>query len=98
MSLNIVSSESLCFQYNSIEVLSDISFHLEAGDYLTTQSFQFTADVAALGPYGRGYRRVKFIFDTSDGTSRIVYRQDLTSLGWALGKDVRQNQLSAKGT
>jgi type II secretory pathway component PulK len=71
---------------------------LEAGDYITTQSYQFTADIAALGPYGRGYRRVKFIFDTSDGTPRIVYRQDLTHLGWALGKEVRQNLLSAKGT
>ena len=71
---------------------------LEAGDFLTTQSFQFTADIAALGPYGRGYRRVKFVFDTCDGTPRIVYRQDLTHLGWALGKEVRQNLLAAKGT
>ena len=71
---------------------------LEAGDYLTTQSYQFTADIAALGPYGRGYRRVKFVFDTCDGTPRIVYRQDLTHLGWALGKEVRQNLLSTKGT
>jgi type II secretory pathway component PulK len=71
---------------------------LQAGDFLTTQSFQFTADIAALGPYGRGYRRVKFVFDTSDGTPRIVYRQDLTHLGWALGKEVRQSLLAAKGT
>ena len=71
---------------------------LQAGDFLTTQSFQFTADIAALGPFGRGYRRVKFVFDTCDGTPRIVYRQDLTHLGWALGKEVRQNQLAAKGT
>jgi type II secretory pathway component PulK len=63
---------------------------IEAGDYLTTLSYQFTADIAALGPYGRGYRRVKFIFDTSSGTPEILYRQDLTHLGWALGKDVRQ--------
>ena len=71
---------------------------LEAGDFITTQSYQFTADVAAVGPYGRGYQRVKFIFDTSTGTPQIVYRQDLTRLGWALGKEVRQNLLSAKGT
>ena len=71
---------------------------LEAGDYITTQSYQYTADIAALGPYGRGYRRVKFVFDTSSGTPKIVYRQDLTHLGWALGKEVRQNLLLAKGT
>ena len=43
---------------------------LEGGDYITTRSFQFAADIAAVGPYGRGYRRVKFIFDISDGTAR----------------------------
>jgi type II secretory pathway component PulK len=71
---------------------------LEAGDHITTQSYQFTADVAALGPYGRGYRRVKFVFDTSSGTPKIIYRQDLTYLGWALGKEVRQNWVLAKST
>jgi DNA uptake protein ComE-like DNA-binding protein len=71
---------------------------LEAGDYLTTRSYQFTADIAALGPYGRGYRRVKFVFDTSTGSPKIVYRQDLTHLGWALGQEVRQNWVLAKAT
>jgi type II secretory pathway component PulK len=71
---------------------------LEAGDFITTQSYQCTADIAAVGPYGRGYRRVKFVFDTSSGTPRIVYRQDLTHLGWALGKEVRQATLLAKET
>jgi len=68
-----------------------------AGPYITAHSYQFTADVAAVGHYGRGYRRVKFVFDTSDGTPRIVYRQDLTHLGWALGKQGRADLLVAKG-
>jgi len=63
---------------------------LQTGDYITTQSYQFTADIAAVGPYGRGYRRVKFVFDLSQGTTNIVYRQDLSRLGWALGDNVRQ--------
>jgi type II secretory pathway component PulK len=69
---------------------------LQAGDYITTESYQFTADIAALGPYGRGYRRVKVVFDTSSGTPKIVYRQDLTQRGWALGQLVRQQWLLAK--
>ena len=71
---------------------------LESWDCLTTQSYQFSADIAAVGPHGRGYRRVRYVFDTSSGTPQIVYRQDLTSLGWALGKNVRQKWLLAKGT
>jgi DNA uptake protein ComE-like DNA-binding protein len=66
----------------------------QIGDQITTKSYQFTADVAALGPNGRGYRRVRFIFDTSSGTPQIIYRRDLTHLGWALGKDVRQTWLA----
>lgn len=71
---------------------------LQAADCLTTQTFQVSADIAALGPNGRGYRRARFVFDTSDGTVKIVYRQDLTHLGWALGKDVRDSWVLAKAT
>jgi DNA uptake protein ComE-like DNA-binding protein len=58
-------------------------------DYIATHSFQFTADIAAVGPFGRGYRRVKFVFDISEGAPKIIYRQDLSRLGWALGEKAR---------
>lgn len=63
---------------------------LQASDCLTTHSYQFTADVAAVGAYGRGYRRVRFVFDTVDGTPKIIYRRDMTHLGWALGAQWRR--------
>jgi type II secretory pathway component PulK len=66
-----------------------------AGPYLTGRSYQFTADTAAVGPYGRGYRRVKFVFDTTQDAPRIIYRRDLTHLGWALGSRVREEWLLA---
>ncbi len=69
---------------------------LRAGPYLTAQSYQFSADIVALGHHARGYQRVKFIFDTSEGTPRIVYRQDLTHLGWALGSRVREQARLAR--
>jgi hypothetical protein len=70
---------------------------MKARDVLTAHSYQFTADIAAVGAYGRGYRRVKFIFDVSEGSPKILYRQDLSRLGWALGTKVRQT-LVAKQT
>jgi DNA uptake protein ComE-like DNA-binding protein len=76
---------------------SDVIKKMAAGDYLTTHSYQFTADIAAVGAFGRGYRRVKFIFDVSDGTPKILYRQDLSRLGWALGEKARED-LVAKDT
>lgn len=66
----------------------------EAGPFLTGQSYQFTADIAAIGKFGRGYRRARFVFDTTEGTPKIVYRQSLSGLGWALGKETRQTWLA----
>ena len=73
---------------------SSVCTALANGDYLTTKSYQFTADIAAVGAFGRGYRRVKFIFDVSDGAPKILYRQDLSRLGWALGDKARENLLA----
>ena len=62
-----------------------------AGPFITDQSYQFSVDVAAVGRNGRGYCREKVVFDLSSGTPRIVYRQDLTAYGWALGVQARQS-------
>jgi hypothetical protein len=67
---------------------------LAAGPWVTSHSWQYTADVAAVGHFGRGYRRVKFVFDCSGGVPQIVYRQDLTYLGWALGKKIHDQFLA----
>jgi type II secretory pathway component PulK len=75
------------------EVLSSTNA-VQAGPYLTGQSYQFTADIAAVGHYGRGYRRVRYVFDTSDGRPRVIYRQDLSDLGWALGRKVRESLMT----
>ena len=71
---------------------------LIAGPYITTHSYQYTADVAAVGHYHRGYQRVRFVFDTSEGAPTIIRRQDLTHLGWALGRETRTQLLAKKET
>jgi hypothetical protein len=63
---------------------------ITASRYITDRSYQFCADVAAVGNNGRGYCREKTIFDMTRGTPRIVFHQDLTAYGWALGAQVRQ--------
>jgi type II secretory pathway component PulK len=87
---NAGNLNSIAWIVDALGATSDAIQELQQGDYITTQTFQFTADIAAVGPYGRGYRRVKFVFDVADGTPKVVYRQDLSRLGWALGDDVRQ--------
>jgi DNA uptake protein ComE-like DNA-binding protein len=86
-------------QLNSLawvaEVLDENAIN-QAGRHLTGEAWQFTADVAALGPHARGFRRVRFVFDTSEGAPKILYRQDQTALGWALGLQLRQDIQLAK--
>jgi hypothetical protein len=65
-----------------------------AGPYITPFSYQFAADVVAVGHNNRGFRRVRFVFDCSSGTPLIVYRQDLTYLGWPLGKTLYDKLLA----
>jgi hypothetical protein len=73
---------------------SSVVTAMASHDWITTKSFQFTADIAAVGPLGRGYRRVKFIFDITDGYPKIIYRQDLSRLGWALGSKAQTDVLA----
>lgn len=61
----------------------------EAGPFITTRSYQFSVDVAAVGGNGRGFRRDLFVFDTSGDNPVVLYRRDLTRLGWPLGTDIR---------
>jgi len=63
---------------------------IKAGPYLTVNTYQISADVAAVGRHGRGYRRTRFVIDNSTGTPRIVYRRNMAPLGWALGSEVRE--------
>jgi hypothetical protein len=66
----------------------------QVGPHVTPYSFQFAADIVAVGHHNRGYRRVRFVFDCSTGTPLIVYRQDLTHLGWPLGKKLHDQLLA----
>jgi hypothetical protein len=83
-------NRSIAWIVDALGSRSTVLQALAQRDTITAKSHQFTADIAAVGPFGRGYQRVKFVFDTSSGTPRIVYRQDLSRLGWALGKKTRE--------
>jgi type II secretory pathway component PulK len=79
-----------------VDAIGDRQVARSVGPYITGESFQVTADVAAVGRYGRGYRRTKFVIDTGSGTPRIIYRRNLAGLGWALGDQVRTELASYK--
>lgn len=66
----------------------------KAAPFLTGKTYVISADVAGVGHNGRGYRRTRFVFDRADEnatTAKLVYRRNLSSVGWALGREVRNN-------
>jgi hypothetical protein len=62
----------------------------EALALMTLGSGVFTADIAAVGKFGRGFRRDVLVFDNTGGEARIIFRSDRTRLGWPLGREVRE--------
>ncbi len=79
---------------NSVAWVKDIlgdDAAIEAGPYLTGQSYQFTVDAAAVGRLGKGYRRTRYVIDLSEGDPKLVYQRDLSGLGWALGERLRRD-------
>ena len=70
-------------------------------DIITAHSYQYSADIVATSADGRAFKRVRIVVDSSgvaSGTpAKIVYRKDLTGLGWPLPSDVRQSLRAGKG-
>lgn len=77
------------------EVLDEESA-AEAGSYLTTHTYQYRVDIAAVGQNGKGFRRFFFIVDLSEGEANVIYRRDLSEMGWALGETVLQELAYSK--
>jgi DNA uptake protein ComE-like DNA-binding protein len=86
--------DSVAWMVDALGANNQVVTTMAKTDKLTVHSYQFTADIAAVGIYGRGYRRVKFVFDVSEGSPKILYRQDLSRLGWALGTKARENLMA----
>ena len=66
---------------------------VQAGPHLTTRSYQFCADIAALGLHGRGYKRELMILDKSGDKAVVLFRRDLGRFGFALGSSVKEDFL-----
>ena len=65
--------------------------------YITAQSYQFSADIVAVGGDGRAFKRVRIVVDCRTQPARIMYHKDLTNLGWPLPPDVRTSLRAGQG-
>lgn len=58
------------------------------GSLITTRSYRFSADIVSLAGDGRAFRRCRIVVDAITSPPKILYRQDLTQLGWPLSADI----------
>lgn len=65
--------------------------------YITGQSYQYSADIVAVSGDGRAYKRVRIVVDARSQPAKIVYRKDLTALGWPLPASVRATLRAGRG-
>lgn len=61
---------------------------VEIGDYITTRSYQFSADIVSVSHDGRAFKRFRLVVDAISGIPRIVYWKDLTHMGWPLDQQI----------
>jgi DNA uptake protein ComE-like DNA-binding protein len=58
------------------------------GSYITTRSYQFSADIVSVSGNGRAFKRCRVVVDTRESPPMVIYRQDLTHLGWPLPQEI----------
>ena len=58
------------------------------GGLITARSYQFSADIVSVAGNGRAFRRCRVVIDARRSPLRVIYRQNLTALGWPLAPEV----------
>ncbi|MBN1805912.1 MAG: general secretion pathway protein GspK [Sedimentisphaerales bacterium] len=89
--------EALLSRRNNEEGLDSIAWVTEVldqdkaiavGSYITTRSFQYSADIVSVAGNGRAYKRYKTVFDIRQSTPKTVYWKSMTHFGWPLNKEI----------
>jgi type II secretory pathway component PulK len=89
--------EALLSRRNSGKGLDSIAWVTEVlsrekavavGSYITTRSFQYSADIVAIAGNGRAYKRYRAVFDISQTKPQLAYWKSLTHLGWPLDQEI----------
>ena len=69
---------------------------IAVGSYITSRSFQYSADIVSIAGNGRAYKRHKAVFDSREDTPRTLYWKSLTYLGWPLGGEIVETLRSGR--
>ncbi len=74
-----------------------LRFPETAGNFLTGTSSVFSGDIVGVSGDGRAFRRYRVVIDGSKTPAYVMYRRDLTSLGWPLPAEIRSAMRAGQG-
>lgn len=57
-------------------------------NFITVKTKRFSADIVAASGDGRGFKRLRCVFDVSGTVPKILYSKDMTHLGWPLDPQI----------
>lgn len=66
-------------------------------DRITTQSYQYSADILAVAGNGRAYKRCRIVVDTTSSPPRVLYRRDTTAGGWPMDTEILASLRAGRG-
>jgi hypothetical protein len=66
------------------------------GEFITTNSYQYRADIVSVSENGRAFRRYVAVLDTLQTPTRIRYWKSLTHMGWPLDREILETLRSGK--
>jgi type II secretory pathway component PulK len=69
---------------------------LAISNYITSKTKRFSADIVAVSGDGRGFKRLRCVFDASGTTPTVLYSKDMTHLGWPLDPGILDDLKAGK--
>jgi type II secretory pathway component PulK len=69
----------------------------QVAPYITDRSYVYSADIVAVSGDGRAFKREKIVVNVTSSPAKIIYRKDLTFLGWPLTADIRTSLRQGRG-
>lgn len=66
------------------------------GGMVKTKSYRYSADIVAVDGRGRAFTRTQVVIDAQVSPPRVIYRRDLTNLGWPLDAQILEDLRAGK--
>jgi hypothetical protein len=65
--------------------------------YITGNSYQYSADILAVTGNGRAFKHVRVVIDARTSPPKIIFRRDLSDQGWPMDQETLRSLRAGQG-